>query len=191
MGVLHGQFCSRKCRSEFDLIIPLHVCEHCSKKFYPPNSRKRRFCSAECQRAHLVGSNHPRWMGDRKRSRGDTWCAARKAARSRDKACAGCGALPEAHQLLSVDHIVPFRLARLYAESAGIDPNDLRNLVCLCRSCHGMKTQIERRLHKGDIVGFITGVRPVIPVHVLIEAMKLWGLLPKSQLERLAVAEDI
>ena len=87
-----------------------------------------------------------------------------------------------ATEKLSVDHIVPYRLALEYGQKEGIDPNHPDNLICLCRGHHTQKTHIERRLLRGDLVGFEADMRRLIPVERYASAMVLWGFKKRIDL---------
>jgi len=57
------------------------------------------------------------------------------------------------------------------------DPNDLDNLVCLCRKCHQKKTTgIERRLLRGDVIGFISKMKSFVGEERTIKALSLYNL---------------
>lgn len=158
-----AKFCSIKCVGLSHIRVTPHKCEHCGIEFLPDTTtRIRRFCSSECRKSYMKGSNHPLWRGNRKHERGATWKAAAIATRLRDSVCVGCGYCPT-EERLSVDYIVPFRLALIYAFTDNTDPNDLRNLVCLCRSCHGKKTRIEYLLLSGNLDEFVRRLSAIIP----------------------------
>jgi hypothetical protein len=142
-------------------------------------SRERKYCSRECGRKHMRGANNALWRGNRRHERGPTWKDASREARKRDGQCVApfCGKTEaELGQKLSVDHIVPFRLTVIYGKKEGIDPNHLDNLACLCRAHHASKTQAERRLLKGDVIGFKSAVRTIIPDDLISKAFGLWGI---------------
>jgi 5-methylcytosine-specific restriction endonuclease McrA len=81
------------------------------------------FCGTKC-----MGLS--RWKGGLTGYRGKTWKLQRALARKRDNdTCQMCGAFKG--EKIDVHHIKPYRL---YKSSAAA--NNLRNLVCLCRSCH-------------------------------------------------------
>jgi hypothetical protein len=170
-------FCSLKCSNASRAKLKPQPCEYCGKDFIPENSRKHRFCSRICRDNYTKGINHPLWRGNRRHERGATWKANRKIARERDVLCVGCGASSEdAGQKLSVDHIIPFRFTAIYAQTDNLDPNDLLNLVTLCRACHAKKTQAERILLRGDLEGFLSIVRDIIPAEHLDAAIRLWHI---------------
>lgn len=170
------KYCSPRCanvatRRE----MPIVNCQNCGKAVqWQTLTRPRKFCSARCARTHQVGPNNPQWRGKRSAERGVTWNKQRELARNRDRdTCQRCGWVSVKQQRVSVDHIVPYRLAVNYVASNPLyDPNDLFNLICLCRSCHSTKTVIESRLLEGDVLGFIQAVKPIIGNHRLLEAMR-------------------
>ena len=104
----------------------------------PSQANRRHFCSKKCQgqwqSANNVGPANHAWKGGRESYYGPTWRPARRATRSRDKACRRCGKTPkETGKALDVHHLVPFRsfgLAR-HAEA-----NDISNLIAYCNPCH-------------------------------------------------------
>ena len=178
------KFCCLRCANSSRVKLMPQICEQCGSEFTPYNSRKRRFCSSNCQHKSMVGSEHPLWRGNRRQERGSTWKENSKIARDRDKVCVGigCGLSPvEIGQRLSVDHIVPFRLTVIYGQTDGIDPNDLRNLAALCRSCHAKKTQAESLLLRGDMIGFLSIIRTIMPMDRIETALALWGLGRKKE----------
>ena len=123
----------------------------------------------------MQGENHPLFRGNRRGYRGANWHKQAALARERDGGlCQGCGAL--CNEKASVDHIVPFRLTREYGAHESKDPNDLHNLISLCRSCHAKKTQAERKLLKGDVIGFLSVVRVFMPIDKVEAALIFWGL---------------
>jgi hypothetical protein len=67
-------------------------------------------------------------------------------------------------------------LTREYGEREGKDPNDLHNLMSLCRSCHAKKTHAERKLLRGDVIGFLAAVRVFMLIDRVESALAFWGL---------------
>jgi 5-methylcytosine-specific restriction endonuclease McrA len=162
---------SRLPQREFD-------CLGCGKHVVLPmvRTRARKFCCRECQSGYMQGPQHPLFRGNRRGYRGKNWHRQAALARERDGGiCQGCRIT--CVQKASVDHIVPFRLTKQYGEREGKDPNDLRNLLSLCRSCHAKKTQAEPRLLRGDVIGFLAAVRVFLPADRVESALRLWGLL--------------
>lgn len=169
------KFCSPRCASASKMKFSPKNCECCGTEFQPYNHRPRRFCSKECQHKHTVGPAHHLWRGNRRQERGPTWKENSQIARDRDRACVGCGSDNNSEKL-SVDHIIPFRLTVIYGAADGVDPNHIDNLASLCRSCHGKKTRIERRILSGDIVGFVSAVKSILPIDRVDRALTLWKL---------------
>lgn len=172
------RYCSKKCAAKGETLPPQEFdCLKCGKHVVirRVNSRLRKFCSNDCRCGYMQGEHHPLFRGNRRGYRGANWPSQAAQARKRDGLlCQGCrGPLT---QKASVDHIVPFRLTALYGKREGKDPNDLANLVSLCRSCHAKKTQVERKLLRGDVVGFISGVKAIIPLERVNAALLFWGL---------------
>jgi len=83
---------------------------------------------------------------------------------------------------LSVDHIVPFRMAREIKQKydPSLNPNDQKNLVSLCRGHHSRKTGIEARLLRGDVIGFRAEMRALIGDERTTVALRLFGLIKTS-----------
>jgi hypothetical protein len=120
------------------------TCAICGKEFVRAPCDIRtvagNFCSSKCSAAwksqNRSGVNSPYWQGGKVDYRGPNWSQQRDKARERDKyRCRRC----KVHETqlsytLTVHHIIPFR-------SFGIDryeeANQLTNLICLCRACHG------------------------------------------------------
>jgi len=51
------------------------------------------------------------------------------------------------------------------------------NLLCVCNGCHARKTALERKLFKGDVIGFGYGLLALnYPVDKIISAFSLAGL---------------
>jgi len=182
-----NKYCSKKCflaQVKIDAAIE-RTCTGCGKKWTERKSRRKRigkrmFCSRACHVAFSVGKNNPLWRGNRRHERGPTWKTQAALARERDgHRCAKCATPSRRGQLVSVDHIVPYRLAVLYAAPLGLDPNDLGNLVSLCRLCHSRKTHIEARILCGDLLGFEAEAKAIIPLERLRSALELFGLSEK------------
>jgi len=173
-----GKFCSNKCVGAHNRVTSLtHTCSNCEKIFTAVRARTRQgkhtFCSRECQHKFFKEHRHPAWRGERRHERGKDWPTASAAARARDNnICVNCDC--EDGKRISVDHIVPYRLAKLWSPQ----PNALVNLACMCRSCHSKKTGIERRLLEGDIHGFITSMYTLggINYYRVLDALKYFGL---------------
>lgn len=175
--------CSKKCKFDLHRQAPIPFkCRNCGaeKQHVSMGGRKRIYCSKECQTAFMVGVNSPLYRGNRRHDRGPTWGKQSRLARKRDgNTCQGCGATSK--ELASVDHIVPFRLAVLYGQTDGIDPNHLDNLLCLCRSCHGKKTQAEARLLAGDVMGFRMAINAILPMDKVEIALSMWKIGRKAK----------
>lgn len=80
---------------------------------------------------------------------------------------------------MSVDHIVPYRIAKVIGADIGINPNDLRNLLCMCRSCHMKKTAVETLLLKGDVMGFLSGMAVFNLGDRVMAALRLFKLVQR------------
>lgn len=182
--------CGMACRNAAKTKIPLQPCENCGVQFRALTfGRRMRYCSRACFRSHWRGRNNPHWLGNRRHERGITFKANAMIVRERDCKCLGCdkpqSELPEK---LSVDHVVPFRLAK-YAE--GVDPNDVRNLVSLCRRCHVRKTRRERHLLRGDLFAFRMTVSSIIPIHMIDQALDLFDITTMIYLHQNGGSEKI
>jgi len=174
------RFCSLSCsnKSRQKEFIP-KTCIGCGKSFRRLAlkwQRTAKYCTRECRDKYCRGPQNPLFRGNRRHYRGSDWkeqaAAARRDCRDR---CQCCKKRPK--QKLSVDHIVPFRLAfEICQQRPHLSPNDLINLIGLCRSCHGKKTPTERKILSGDIIGFIASIKMVVPQERLIKAMQLYGL---------------
>lgn len=152
-------------------------CEQCREPFTPYNSRTHRFCTRKCFHEFTRGKDHPLWRGNRRHERGSTWKTNAGVVRARGCVAIGCAVNTDiAGQKLSVDHIIPFRLAVIYCQTDGIDPNDVRNLTTLCRSCHTKKTRAERFLLAGNLDSFLHRMRELFPSRVLEPALTLWSI---------------
>jgi 5-methylcytosine-specific restriction endonuclease McrA len=83
-----------------------------------------------------AGESNPNWRGGYSRRYGVNWSPARQRAKQRDGVCQHCGHDGSEHRL-EVHHIVPVRHFR---ETDGVslaDAHVLKNLVLLCKPCHG------------------------------------------------------
>lgn len=121
-----------------------------------------------------------RWFGQAPRKEG--WTDAREAfvlARCEHCAAETVEGKKEGETLIvrytgHVDHIVPERM--ILQLCPGMNPHDPINLMCLARSCHGIKTSADRHLCRGDKLRFlqILGERnwPMGRVHT---ALKFYG----------------
>lgn len=95
-----------------------------------------------------VVSSIPQTFGDDRViswAREKNWPEAR--IRAIRRACEICGfrfgdGRPSPH----IDHIVPYVVAKVYG-----DPDDRRNLICLCEICHAKKTKIDSFIKRGDL----------------------------------------
>jgi len=174
---LAQKYCSTRCAAADSPAVERtpFTCLSCGKEgsFIKYTKRScRMYCNQECQRKHMVGVNSPMYRGNRRQDRGPTWKHASAEARITDgNACVCCGAATEPK--ISVDHIVPYRIATFYREA---DPNSQINLACLCRSCHSKKTSTEPALLKGDVMGFIAESKRIIPLDRLMAALRFWRL---------------
>lgn len=174
-----SKYCSLKCLGIHKRVSELqHVCSCCQKQFEKVRARTRKgkntFCSRECQHAFFKENRHPSWRGNRRQERGKDWPVSSAKARTRDgNLCVNCES--EDGKRISVDHIVPFRLAKQCTEK----PNELVNLACMCRSCHSTKTGIESRLLKGDVIGFMQEMNSMggMPFERVQAALKYCGLI--------------
>lgn len=183
---VRSHYCSRKCYDEERNARPPYefTCKGCGKVFAKARTagvrlKSRKYCSRECATKYNVGANNPSWRGKRRLERGPTWRANSRLARERDNhQCARCGTASRKGQLVSVDHIVAYRLARGYAEqNPSLDPNDLINLISLCRGCHAVKThKAETMLLRGNVMGFIQEAKIVIPLDRIYAALQFFGL---------------
>jgi hypothetical protein len=122
-------------------------CDHCNTKFNAIEAfiGKNNFCSIECQHKwqseNRNGENHPSYKGGPTKFRGEKWYIQRKKALERDNyKCQRCGKTQEQiidsdHQFTRPDvhHIIPFRRF-----DKPIEANKLQNLICLCKTCHGI-----------------------------------------------------
>jgi len=166
-----GRFCSSVCYLEHTgRGKKILQCAECGKSFERFNcygrSRKTRrfFCSATCQHSYNRGPNNPMWRGGRKKEpwRFKNWKRIAALVRKRDhQSCQVCGKTRRQNgRALAVVHIIPYRLIKHWLEIGLIenrDPNDPIGLLSLCDSCHGKKTQTERKIIGGDLVGFTRG----------------------------------
>ncbi|WP_134671268.1 NUMOD3 domain-containing DNA-binding protein [Halorussus marinus] len=83
-----------------------------------------------------AGEDNPNWRGGYSQRYGAGWSLARERIRERDKVCQHCGHDGNERRL-EVHHIVPVRVFRQTAGRSAEDAHDERNLVLLCKRCHG------------------------------------------------------
>jgi len=144
------QFCDQECAGEWrsgrpnELLQVQRIEKPCS---WCGDAVSRRpshpdvenwFCDGVCYgkyvSEHNVGDGNPNWEGGYDPYYGPNWCEQRRKVWKRDsETCQACGqTTDELDQRPSVHHIIPFQEFHDYEEA-----NELSNLVCLCRSCHG------------------------------------------------------
>ena len=168
------KFCSRPCARKYETRKLSVRCLQCKITFVRGAAFVRRrsniFCSKECYRIYNRGQRSPLWRpGGPTEDRGSDWSFQSRAARKRDGLCCQVCLHPQKMSLLHVDHIVPFRL---------VNRNDPVNLITLCGECHGRKTIGERRLLKGDALGFERFLmQHSWPMERVRDAMTWWGSL--------------
>jgi 5-methylcytosine-specific restriction endonuclease McrA len=122
--------------------ISCEVCDD-TKRVRPAKVDKSRFCSQDCmiewRTKQFSGEDHPRWKGGYERYYGPNWRQQRRKARQRDEyECQQCGLSREEHNEKwgcdpVVHHIERFGDFDDYEEA-----NRLKNLVTLCKQCHGL-----------------------------------------------------
>lgn len=171
------KYCSFKCSIEPSRRQVSVTCSQCGIEFTRGQSfvkrTKNQFCTLECSRAFYRGEKSINWRGGQPRHyRGPDWPQRSKEARARDNhTCQVCGKPQQKGQKLSVDHIIPYRIVK---------ENALVNLISICRApCHAIKTQgAERKFLRGDILGFLEGLRTNSwPMERVEAAIKYWGKL--------------
>ena len=171
-------YCSKSCAGRASRLEPYTFkCLKCGtiKTLPRVSTRPRKFCSRACSDGFYAAEKSPLFRGNRRHYRGADWKTQARLARERDgNVCQSCGAATD--EKLSVDHIVPFRLAYRYASTEEKNPNQLVNLVSLCRKCHSKKTRIETRLLRGDLVGFRAEIKALICAEKAEDALTYWGL---------------
>jgi hypothetical protein len=74
-----------------------------------------------------------------------------------------------------LDHLLP----RRWLDSQGINPHQVANMLSVCGSCHGKKKGFEDRLFRGDVVGWLWGLRSIgYPINTVVNfalSVKLKG----------------
>lgn len=137
------KYCSIACDKIAKQAQVPHTCPECGKSFTFYQSIPRVYCSKQCAGKHsiMIKNKPPKRPNARQRivegnKRGANWMSQKRQARHRDKyTCQRClRTEQELGQTLHVHHVIPFRHFGLkrYKEA-----NSLRNLICLCNSCHG------------------------------------------------------
>jgi|GEM_PF-2543304 5-methylcytosine-specific restriction endonuclease McrA len=124
--------------------VPIR-CETCQEKklVKPSKVDESRFCSQECmikwRSEQFSGENHPRYKGGYKRYYGPNWRKQRRRARERDEhTCQSCLMSKREHEqkydcVPIVHHKTRFADFDDYEKA-----NRLRNLITLCKRCHGL-----------------------------------------------------
>lgn len=172
------KWCSHKCfEAHHRAVIVTLKCAGCGKPFNRPQNQTHRskgqFCSRACVGLRR-GAKHPSWRGNRRHSRGTDWPEQAEKARMRDlHTCQVCGKPETKQQLLSVDHIVPFRMW---------PANALVNLLTVCRApCHASKTVwAEPCILRGDKLGFLQRMNELgWPMELVNAAIEAWGRVPQ------------
>jgi 5-methylcytosine-specific restriction endonuclease McrA len=180
------KYCSLKCsRAARPLKMTAFKCAGCGKAFERMTCQalrrdskvKERFCSRECASSRR-GPKHPMWRGRNYHYRGIDWPEKAAQARERDlHTCQVCGKIEKKDELLSVDHIVPFRMCL---------SNDLVNLISVCRApCHARKTMYaEPCILKGDKLRFLQRLNEMgWPIAQVNAALDFWGRQPQMALQ--------
>lgn len=144
-------FCSRICNTEYwrgrerpELQKRAEVnCDTCNKTFEKRVCKLKRienvYCSRECadtgHSENMKGEGNPKWNGGHINYYGPNWSEQRQKARERDgHTCQRCGVDKSNTDVsISVHHKTPFREFDDHEKA-----NRLENLICLCRSCHGI-----------------------------------------------------
>lgn len=147
------KYCSRRCyREKHPVTMISYVCPVCGKTFERDERQVLRkdknpdrvlFCGMTCFGLGRRGENHPDFRGGNKAYRGMTWLEQKKRIHAMFPRCRFCECQTEGRGR-HVDHIVPWRIAKLGKR----DPNDDRNLWVLCRGCHAKKTHAEAILFR-------------------------------------------
>lgn len=192
------KWCSWKCYTAAKRIDAEKSCEQCGKVFTASTRwhlKRRRFCGRHCmwawRREHA--SELKIRFGQRKQDRGRDWPQASQLAReSHEHKCQAPGCDVPLNERASVDHIIPYRLLlKLKADDPGLNPNDQRNLIPLCRPHHVRKNEAENRLFRGDVVGFISSAGRFIPKERIESALALYRLTnPRLDVAALALKDD-
>lgn len=154
-------FCSHECHGKWRAkqIGPLNPkwksaevpCAECGKAVIraPSHSKhnKNAFCSRECHNEwrskHQTGATRYNWEGGYDPYYGESWPAAKRAARKRDKCCQNCGRTPaDTGKALDVHHKIRFRR---FGVDRHKEANDLANLICYCARCHKLIEERDKR----------------------------------------------
>ena len=102
----------------------------------------------------MSGKNHHNWKGGNDSYYGYNWSQQNKNCLARDNnTCQLCGEKKEEDYRLNVHHIIPFReFVRKTRKTDYNKANELRNLICLCSSCHGKADGKQSYTkHKGEL----------------------------------------
>jgi 5-methylcytosine-specific restriction protein A len=168
------RFCSERCLNLWRTGWISSTCHNCGDPFRGRVCRNRAawrrnliFCTQGCRVVFPLRKVRTE-AGKNPYRRGDGWRRVRWTALMRDGSfCQVCGKRLEKTKLV-VDHIVPFRLSQQH---------DARNLLPICVPCQKRKTEIESRLFRGDVGGFLCDLRKARwPSKRVRAAMKLYGL---------------
>ena len=135
-------FCGAACQGEHERDLDESECGYCGDVFEHVPAKDRRFCSYDCMGAwraeNTTGDNNPAWKGGHAEYYGNNWHQQRRRRLEHDAhECVVCGITEDEHReqvgrSLDVHHIRPLRTFE--------DPEDanvLRNLVTMCKPCHG------------------------------------------------------
>lgn len=147
-----GKFCSLACYRTWQRETRTHIvtltCVTCGAEFQRPQAWVRQGAGKACSRACAATA---RERGPALPRRGRLWKEVCVTVKDRDgNTCVRCGATggDTPSTRLHVDHIVAARLL-IHRPDLADHPD---NLASLCPSCHGIKTGIERRVLKGDLL---------------------------------------
>ena len=174
------RFCSRRCANKAAYKQVQVRCGNCRKLFTRCRAAvarvKNTFCTRECSAEFSRGPQAATWRGGNHHYRGTDWPGKQAAARKRDgNVCQVCGKPKAVSEELSVDHIIPYRLVLC---------NELWNLLSVCRApCHAEKTAIEVLFLRGDVLGFLQGLRERgWPMDKVENAISLFNAKPQIPL---------
>lgn len=151
-----AKYCSHECRVEatkqmtgsdrYNYNSVELECKWCNSTFKVPKSQadRRTFCSRDCYNSWLRNAReeHPAYKGGFEPFYGPNWTPQKRKALKRDQyRCQRCrkderkiGRRPDVHHLKRIQWFKENYDEPLWYEKA----NDLENLVCLCRTCHGL-----------------------------------------------------
>lgn len=157
-------------------------CRDCGIDFFPRGVESTRYCKTCAVANKRLREEKKRRARKRtvKRPQIKNWATKRRSGLALN--CIACGVEFERPGSVAVDHIIPAAVVAEFNKNftkLGIfGAENEKNLVSVCRGCHGKKRRAEIRLERGDVLTFMAELRRIgYPEERTKTALRLYGLL--------------